>query len=164
MVDGVTVKSVPLGFGGYAVYYATGLSVASHSVVASYRGSALNEPSDSGVTTVSVSRVVATPTFPQPGGSYNLPVKVVLKTATPGAIIHYTTNGALPTASSATYTGPITLSTTSTIKAIAVKSGETTSAVATAIDSIVTSAVPTATEITSEFNPSALNESVEFHT
>ncbi|AXC11964.1 Cell surface protein [Acidisarcina polymorpha] len=162
MVDGKTVKSVPLGLGGYAVYYATGLSVARHSVVASYQGSGVNDPSDSGVTTVSVSGVVATPTFPQPGGTYNLPVKVVLETASPGAIIHFTTNGALPTASSATYSGPIIVSTTSTVKAMAVMSGKTMSAVATATYSIVPSAVPTTTEITSEFNPSALNESAEF--
>ena len=49
-----------------------------------------------------------------------------------GATIHYTINGTTPTASSSTYTSPVQLTNPQTIKAIAVKTGYTTSEVATA--------------------------------
>ncbi len=62
---------------------------------------------------------VAAPTFNPPGGSYNSPVQITLSCETAGAVIHYTTNGDAPTVASATYTTPIAVSATTTIKAIA---------------------------------------------
>lgn len=47
----------------------------------------------------------------------------VTMTAESSATIHYTTDGTTPTSSSATYSAPITLSDTTTVKAIAVKDG-----------------------------------------
>ena len=47
----------------------------------------------------------------------------VTMTAESGATIHYTTDGTTPTSSSTTYSVPITLSDTTTVKAIAVKDG-----------------------------------------
>jgi hypothetical protein len=60
-----------------------------------------------------------------------------LQTATSGASIYYTTNGATPTQSSTLYSGAITLSSSATIKAIAVKTGFNSSTVASAAFTIV---------------------------
>lgn len=64
------------------------------------------------------------------GGGTSLPTKIVtIADAVPGVTIYYTTDGTTPTTSSAQYTGPITINSTSTIKAIAVANGYTNSAV-----------------------------------
>src|SRR5207237_411381 len=72
----------------------------------------------------------APPALSPGGGTFTSSVSVTLTDSTPGATIYYTTDGSTPTTSSAAYTGPITVTTTQTIKAIAVASGYTTSAVA----------------------------------
>ncbi|WP_259464463.1 chitobiase/beta-hexosaminidase C-terminal domain-containing protein [Streptomyces sp. TLI_171] len=57
---------------------------------------------------------------------------MTLSDATAGASIRYTTDGSTPTASSALYSTAITVSSTTTVKAIGIKSGLTNSAVASA--------------------------------
>ncbi len=74
----------------------------------------------------------ATPTFAPAGGTYADAQSVTISCATSGASICYTTDGTAPTASSTPYTGAITVSSSETIKAIAVRSGMTDSAVASA--------------------------------
>lgn len=77
----------------------------------------------------------ADPTFSPAAGTYTSAQSVTISCATSGAVIHYTTDGTTPTASSPTYSSAISLSTngTYTIKAIAVSAGGTkTSGVATA--------------------------------
>ncbi len=76
---------------------------------------------------------VATPTFLPVAGSYIADQNVALSCATPGATIHYTTDGSTPTDTSPTYSGAIPVTSTTTIKAIAMKTGLTDSAVATAV-------------------------------
>lgn len=49
--------------------------------------------------------------------------QVTISTATSGATIHYTTDGTEPTTSSQSYSNPFTINSTTTIKAIAVKTG-----------------------------------------
>jgi M6 family metalloprotease-like protein len=76
---------------------------------------------------------VATPTFSVPGGSYSVQVPVALACATPGATIRYTTDGNEPTAASTVYTGTLSLTATTTLKAKAFKLGSADSATATAV-------------------------------
>ena len=75
---------------------------------------------------------VATPTFSPAGGTYTEAQNVTINCTTSGANIYYTTNGDNPTESSTLYEGPISVSETTTIKAIAVKSGMNNSEVAEA--------------------------------
>ena len=78
----------------------------------------------------------ATPTFLPSAGSYSSAQSVTLTDSTPGANIYYTTNGSIPTTSSTAYGGPITVSSTQTLRAIASASGYSLSAVATAVYTI----------------------------
>lgn len=85
-------------------------------------GSGDNNGGNSGGNTGSVDPVtVAAPTFS--GADQFTETTQVTMTAESSATIHYTTDGTTPTASSATYSEPITLSDTTTVKAIAVKDG-----------------------------------------
>lgn len=70
-----------------------------------------------------------TPTFSPPASTYTSTQSVSISDAAPGAQIYYTTNGNPPTTSSTLYSGPITVSATETIKAIATATGFTTSGV-----------------------------------
>ncbi|WP_263337675.1 chitobiase/beta-hexosaminidase C-terminal domain-containing protein [Acidicapsa dinghuensis] len=79
-----------------------------------------------------IAAVLPTPTFSPAGGSYSSSQSVTIADATAGTIIYYTTNGTTPTTSSSVYSAPITVSSNETLEAIAVESGYTTSAVATA--------------------------------
>ncbi|RKP57243.1 carbohydrate-binding protein [Cohnella endophytica] len=81
---------------------------------------------------------VATPTFSPAGGTYATAQNVTLATATAGATIKYTTDGSTPTASSATYTAPFLVASTTSVKAIALKTGMTDSDAASATYKIST--------------------------
>jgi N-acetylneuraminic acid mutarotase len=74
----------------------------------------------------------ATPVFTPPAGSYTSVQSVTITDATSGTAIYYTTDGTIPTTSSAVYGGPISISTSETIEAIAIASGYAASAVASA--------------------------------
>jgi hypothetical protein len=65
-------------------------------------------------------------------GSYSKPQSVTISGSTPNCSIYYTTNGVTPTRSSTLYSGPIAVSVTTTLRAIAVRTGFTDSPVATA--------------------------------
>ena len=79
-----------------------------------------------------IGKGVATPAFSLAPGSYTSAQSVVITDITPGATIYYTTNGTAPTTASTRYTGPIAVSASETIEAIAVATGYTNSAIATA--------------------------------
>ena len=67
--------------------------------------------------------IVANITASVPGGTYTSTQSVTLSTTTTGAKIYYTTNGDTPTTSSSQYSTAVSISSTSTLKAIAVKEG-----------------------------------------
>ena len=87
---------------------------------------------------------VAAPVFSPAAGAYATSQQVTLTDSTAGATIYYTTNGAIPTASSTKYTGAITVGATETIQAIAVVSGFAPSSVTSTAYTIMT---PAATPI-----------------
>jgi len=70
-------------------------------------------------------------------GTYTSPQQVTLSEYTPGATIYYTTDGTTPTTSSTVYTGPINVTTTEVVEAIAVAPSYGTSGVSGA-DLIIT--------------------------
>jgi hypothetical protein len=74
----------------------------------------------------------AAPVFSPAGGSYSGPQTVSISSATSGAAIYYTTDGTTPTTSSAKYTGPISISNTTTLMAFALASGYQASTVTSA--------------------------------
>ena len=77
-------------------------------------------------------QTVTTPVISPGGGDFTKAQTVEISCETEGAVIYYTLDGSQPTAESQQYTGAITVSSSLTIKAIAVKEGMNDSATATA--------------------------------
>ena len=107
--------------------------------------------SDVGEAAYTLGGTVATPTFSPVAGTYPSPQTVAITCASPtGASIYYTTNGADPTGLSTLYTGGITISVTTTVKAKAYKTGFLASAVGSALYTLTGAIVATPT-----FDPAA---------
>ena len=81
---------------------------------------------------------VSTPTFSPAGGTFATTQNVTINCSTDGASIYYTTDGTDPSTSSSLYSSAISVSSTTTIKAIATKSGMTNSDIASATYTFVT--------------------------
>jgi hypothetical protein len=117
--------------------------------------------------TIGTTATVATPTFNPAGGTYATAQSVTIATTTAGASIRYTVDGSTPTGASTLYTGPITVSATTTVKAIGLASGLTNSAVATATYTIGAVSCPTQSDIpnfgpnTRIFDPSMSNATIQ---
>jgi hypothetical protein len=92
----------------------------------------------------------ATPTFSPLPGNYSSAQTVILSDTTPGAVIHCTTNGTTPTATSPVCT-TVSVSSTTTIEALAVATGYNNSAVATGVYTI-NSGAGTVVSLSSYFN------------
>lgn len=99
--------------------------------------------------TIGTTQTVAAPVFSPAAGTYTSAQSVTITSATSGAEIRYTTDGSEPTTSSSLYTAPLTISTTTTVKAKAFKSGMTASVTATATYTISS----TQTVASPVFNP-----------
>jgi Chitobiase/beta-hexosaminidase C-terminal domain len=61
----------------------------------------------------------ATPSFNPPAGTYSSTQSVTISDSDAAAALYYTTNGQTPTTASTLYSGPVSVSSTETIKAIA---------------------------------------------
>src|SRR5208283_489983 len=100
-----TLYTAPIAISGTttvkAIAYATGLT-------------------DSTVATATYTIKAVAPSFSPAGGTYTAPQTVTLTTTTPGAHINYTLDGTAPSDTAGTlYTAPISISGTTTVKAIA---------------------------------------------
>ena len=102
---------------------------------------------DSAVSSAAYSIAVAAPTFSPGTGTYGSTQNVTIGSTTSGASIRYTTNGSAPSETAGTlYSTPVAVSTTTTIKAIAYKTGMADSTVSSAMYTILTpAATPTFT-------------------
>ena len=74
----------------------------------------------------------AAPVITPNGGTFSASQTVSMSTATSAASIYYTLNGSTPTTASTLYSGPITIGSNTTVKAIAAASGYLQSSVSTA--------------------------------
>jgi hypothetical protein len=72
------------------------------------------------------------PTFTPPAGTYSSVQQIALSDPNSAAAIYYTIDGSTPTISSRQYLAPITVSQTETIQAVAIASGYSASAIASA--------------------------------
>ena len=91
---------------------------------------------------------VATPTFsiagvPKSTDTYFNSADVSISSITQGSAVYYTTNGDNPTTASALFSSPVSITSTTTFKAIAVKDGMDNSAIAERTISIVQPATAT---------------------
>ena len=90
-----------------------------------------------------ITPTAATPAFSIAAGTYTSSQTVTISDATANAAIYYTTTGTTPTSSSTKYTGAITVTSSETVKSIAVATGYATSAAASASYTITpTAATP----------------------
>jgi hypothetical protein len=120
--------SIPAGGN---IYLAWSYSVASGTTTTNAQALGIDNVAIEAGTT----ELVALPSFAPPAGTYYTTQNITITCSTPGATIHYTTDGNTPTESSDTYSGPIELTSgsgTTVIKARAYLSGMSPSSVASA--------------------------------
>ena len=75
----------------------------------------------------------AKPKFSVKAGTFTKPVTVKIRDNTRGSVVYYTTDGWTPTTNSERYTGPITITSTTTLQAIAVAPDMPRSRIASAV-------------------------------
>jgi hypothetical protein len=90
----------------------------------------------------------AAPTLSSPGGTYtSAGLSLTLSDTTSNATIYYTTDGSTPNSTSTRYNGAISITTTTTVKAIAAASGFVSSTVTSATYTIQSASTTTSTAV-----------------
>ena len=122
----------------YGTVYSGAVSISSTTTLRAiaYKSGMTNSAVNSATYTI-ITGTVANPQFSPGGGTYTSSQSVSISSSTSGAAIRYTTDGSTPTSSTGTvYSSAISVSSTTTLKAIAYKSGMTDSSVSTAVYTI----------------------------
>jgi hypothetical protein len=88
--------------------------------------------SEVGTAEYAITVPAAAPKFSPPGGKYPSAQKVAIQTATALSLIFYTTDGSTPTVTSRLYLGPISVSASETVNAVAIGVGTSKSAMGSA--------------------------------
>jgi hypothetical protein len=141
VIDEVRISSTPRSAGWIATEYNNQSSPSTFYSVGSQQGS--GSPPQ-----------VAAPAFTPGAGTYASTQTVTISSGTSGASIRYTNDGGTPSETAGTpYSGPITVSSTTTINAIAYESGMTDSSVASATFTIMGSAPPSISGISPAAGP-----------
>ncbi len=110
-----------------------------------------NSAIGSGTYFITILPTAATPSFNPLPGNYSSTQTVTLSDTTPGAVIHCTTNGTMPTATSPVCT-TISVTTTTTIEAIAVATGYNNSGLAIGTYTITSGGSGTQVNLSSYYN------------
>ncbi|MDD5199900.1 MAG: chitobiase/beta-hexosaminidase C-terminal domain-containing protein [Terrimicrobiaceae bacterium] len=100
---------------------------------------------------------VATPAISPSGGNFTTSQAVTLSCATAGSVIHFTNDGTDPTEASLTYSDPLLVINSATIKAKAFKDGLAASEIAMADFVISTTPTPTPTPVTPTPSPTPIS-------
>jgi uncharacterized repeat protein (TIGR03803 family) len=129
--------------GGSPIQYKSAITVSSSETITAYAISGSLPQSQPAKANYQIGTIAGTPWFSPSAGTYTIAQSVTITDAAPGAAIYYTTNGSTPTTSSTKYTGPISVTATETIKALAVASGYTNSVSASALYTISPITPPT---------------------
>ncbi|MGC3996130.1 MAG: fibronectin type III domain-containing protein [Anaeromyxobacter sp.] len=110
----ITSSDIQQVYVGYGTYAAGGNSGYTESASGTVAGTS---PFLTGTVATAT---VAMPDFNPPSGVYSSAKSVQILSGTSGASVYYTTDGTTPTTSSTLYTGPVTVSASSLLRAIAV--------------------------------------------
>jgi hypothetical protein len=135
--------------------YSTAIAITTTTTVKAY--ATASGMTDSAVASNTYTLQAGAPALSPVPATYATAQNVTLTSATPAAVIHYTTDGSAPTAASSNYLGPIPLAlnsspTTTTVKAYATATGFQDSTVTSGTYVIDASATPAATPT---FSPGA---------
>lgn len=150
-LDNGAQQNVRMAFNSGTGRFETQLAAASgQTLVASFtynrNGAAYDSPTETVVIgsggSGGTGGVTATPVASPAAGTFSTPQSVTLSSATPGAVIRYTTNGSTPGATSPVYAGPIGVSVNTVLKAYATAAGQTDSQVLSASYVIDAAAAP----------------------
>jgi hypothetical protein len=133
-VDGTTPLTAA---GGSTLAYSNPITVSATGTINAIATASGYSPSNLATAVYTIETQVTAPSFFPAAGSFSTPQTVTLSTTTPGATIYYTTGSTPPTKSSTLYTGPITVSSSQAIQAIAAESGYFDSNVSSATYTLV---------------------------